>query len=385
MSAPLYRGVNAPAAPARCAHKGLWFERFFNQYDGDFAIPSDGKKTWINKVAAQGGDTAQLNKATDRQANLCFALGGQSKVFKTDWHFATGLGNSHPVENGFAWHPTLGVPYLTGAAVKGLVRAWMEEWHDFGNDDPKKTVKDWFGSAHKADVDTHAGAFIFFDAIPLAPVTLACDVMTPHYGKWYESGGDLKADPTRAEVVPADWHDPVPVPFLVVKRGSFLFSVAPRDTKDKDEIVAVMVALQNALEWLGAGAKTAAGYGRFDEDETENGNLSTRASEVELAAKAAAKLAARRDELDKMQPFEKGIYEKADARIDKVQSELSFVLNLVKSGEWNGREKLRAAEWLAQKMKAAKGEWRERSEKKKTDKDREYQNTLLVKSWLSGK
>jgi len=285
MSAPLYRGVNAPPAPARCAHKGLWFERFFNQYDGDFAIPSDGKKKWINTVASQGGDTAQLNKAADRQGYLCFALGGQSKVFKTDWHFATGLGNSHPVENGFAWHPTLGVPYLTGAAVKGLVRAWMEEWHDFGIDDPKqKSLKDWFGSAHKADVDTHAGAFIFFDAIPLAPVTLACDVMTPHYGKWYESGGDLKADPTRAEVVPADWHDPVPVPFLVVKRGRFLFSVAPRDTKDKDKIVAVMEALQNALEWLGAGAKAAAGYGRFDEDETENRKLATRTLARELTA-----------------------------------------------------------------------------------------------------
>jgi CRISPR-associated protein Cmr6 len=34
------------------------------------------------------------------------------------------------VENGFLWHPTLGVPYLPGAAVKGLVRAYVEHWDD---------------------------------------------------------------------------------------------------------------------------------------------------------------------------------------------------------------------------------------------------------------
>jgi len=54
------------------------------------------------------------------------ALGGEFAVFATDWHFVTGMGSSHPAENGFSWHPVLGTPYLPGAGVKGLLRAWME-------------------------------------------------------------------------------------------------------------------------------------------------------------------------------------------------------------------------------------------------------------------
>jgi CRISPR-associated protein Cmr6 len=41
------------------------------------------------------------------------------------------LGNPHPVEKGFLWHPTLGTPSLPGSGVKGLVRAWVEAWMPF--------------------------------------------------------------------------------------------------------------------------------------------------------------------------------------------------------------------------------------------------------------
>ncbi|CCE23770.1 hypothetical protein [Methylotuvimicrobium alcaliphilum] len=64
----------------------------------------------------------------------------------------------------------------------------------------------------------------------------------------------------------ADWHEPVPVPFLVVKKTSLVFRIAPRKHDDSSQLEKIFDALSNALTWLGAGAKTAAGYGYMIED-----------------------------------------------------------------------------------------------------------------------
>ncbi len=238
-------------------HAGLWYDRFFNQYDHDCKVSDDGKINWIKTVTGETGDTEKLQAFAERLQALLEACGGQSLVMSTDWHFVTGMGNNHPVENGFAWHHTLGVPYLTGAAVKGMVRAWCEVWVK-GFDEER--MKQWFGDTEQS------GELIFFDAVPTAPVKLKADIMTPHYGDWYAKGDE---PPMRGgSNVPADWHDPVPVPFLVVDKGAaFQFGVAKRVGSDID-LSEVVEALSAALQWLGAGAKTAAGYGRMiTEDE----------------------------------------------------------------------------------------------------------------------
>ena len=41
--------------------------------------------------------------------------------------FTTGLGNEHPLENGFAFLNPYGLPYLPGSGVKGVVRRAAEE------------------------------------------------------------------------------------------------------------------------------------------------------------------------------------------------------------------------------------------------------------------
>lgn len=41
--------------------------------------------------------------------------------------FATGLGNEHPIENGFAFLTPYGLPYLAGSGVKGVLRRAAEE------------------------------------------------------------------------------------------------------------------------------------------------------------------------------------------------------------------------------------------------------------------
>lgn len=275
MRRPLHKEAQ-DASKKPSSHAGLWFDRFFDQYDDNWKVKDkendNGKTKWINGAAGTVGDSAMLTSYDSRQQALVQSLQGKALVLATDWHFVTGMGNNHPVENGFAWHPTLGVPYLTGAAVKGLLRAWCEAWlgwrvsekerKDFPEkqDDPR--LLQWFG-----DTD-QAGALIFFDAVPTNPVKLKADIMTPHYKDWYAKGNE-KPKPDGSNV-PADWHDPIPVPFLVVDKGaSFRFCIAKRATqKAKDiDLSEVMAQLEEALKWLGAGAKTAAGYGRMKPDE----------------------------------------------------------------------------------------------------------------------
>jgi len=270
MTAPLYQGYNSPEPKPKHAHSGLWFDRFFNRYQingNDWAIDQqDAKRDWITTVTGLVGQANKLQAHTDRQINLVRHLQGSSQRYITDWHFVTGMGNSHPVENGFSWHPTLGVPYLAGSAVKGLVRAWVERNEDALQPDEKNArLKRWFGTQDKKDVAEQAGGFLFFDAIPDEPPSLLCDIMTPHMGKWYSEGD--KGNINNSAAIPADWHEPVPVPFLAVKKTRLVFSIAPRQPAMAEELNTVFAVLKEALEWLGAGAKTAAGYGYFSLDD----------------------------------------------------------------------------------------------------------------------
>jgi len=273
---PLHKDAQG-AQKDQNSHAGLWYDRFFNGFLEGAKKPDEKNKKekeawaanktgWIENAAKQVvGDKALIERYCAQHKSLCQALKAQTLVMSSDWHFVTGLGNNHPVENGFAWHHTLGVPYLTGAAVKGMVRAWCEVWE--GMDD--ESMIQWFGPtmedikkkrAEKACV----GELIFFDAVPTAPVKLKADIMTPHYGDWYAKGSEKPA--RDGSNVPADWHDPTPIPFLVVDKGaSFQFAVAKRAGSDI-ELDKVIEALQNALEWIGAGAKTAAGYGKMSVD-----------------------------------------------------------------------------------------------------------------------
>ncbi|MBK1695132.1 type III-B CRISPR module RAMP protein Cmr6 [Chromatium weissei] len=267
MILPLY-SHDAPNSLPDGGHRGLWYNRFFNRYDANWEVRDNGKKDWIENNAKLTGNRNELEQNSLRHLALITALGGRGAVFSVDWNFATGLGLSHPVENGLAWHHTLGVPYLAGSGVKGLVKAWIEIWDESRFDEMKQQRIDaWFGN------NEQAGAFIFFDALPIAPVNLTADIMTPHLGKWYEEGGEIEDWRREPDHIPADWHAPIPVPFLVAKKPKLLFGIAPRHPEFAAELNDVFAALKSALEWIGAGAKTAVGYGVMQHNSIETENL----------------------------------------------------------------------------------------------------------------
>lgn len=260
------------------ANAGLWFERFFYAYQDDWKeLDKKGENSqfiqWLNNIKNYNVNQDVLDEYVKRQYQMTDALKGKNAIFKTTWHFVTGMGNPHPVENGFTWHHTLGVPYIPGSAVKGLVRTWVELWMTFHDEKAKQeTLMQWFGSDHKkAELrvqEAQTGGIIFFDAIPITKPELTIDIMTPHMGKWYEAGGEISDINERPEAVPADWHDPRPIQYLAVKKASFLFCIVPRNKEVADDLQTIMQALEDALVWLGAGAKTAVGYGQMKKDKT---------------------------------------------------------------------------------------------------------------------
>ncbi len=239
--------------PVEC-NVGLWYDKFCDQWQVEWGgLGETGKKNWIQGVTkGPVGDSRSINETKDRRLKLIEKCGGMALYFKTEGPFVTGLGRNHPAENGFAWHQSLGTPYLPGSSVKGIVRSWAKAWED--EDD--EVVNRVFGP-RGSDLPS-VGSVVFLDAIPADPIQLKPDVMTPHYGPYYQG-----------KEPPADWHNPIPVPFLVVdSKQNFLFGILPRrftETQDIKDCQMAAAWLKKALEYIGGGAKTATGYGRFEQ------------------------------------------------------------------------------------------------------------------------
>lgn len=276
MPLPLYQGLHAPGKPdPDHMHLGLWFERYFDGYAPDFSeVDLEARSQWLINLKTQKlGHEPTLQDKTDKIAQLAQAQSGQARLYACTGNFVTGTGNAHPLENGFTWHPTLGMPYLPGSAVKGLVRALVETAYEGA--DRGEVLRRWFGTEDKGGVAEASGCFIFFDALPVKPCQLLPEVMTPHMGKWYEKGGK---NPLAADTQPGDWHSPVPVGYLVARGLELQFAIAPRagavpPERLAEELANVWNALDHALEWLGAGAKTAIGFGRMQSEESRERSL----------------------------------------------------------------------------------------------------------------
>jgi len=284
---PLFKGAEEAALQAfgkGTANLGLWFDKFCHIWperlepeywpDGkrkhtDFKLIEKTringkdvfpKRNWLNALCEKPtGNAALLKEHARRRETLVDAQGGMIQTFESHGRFVTGMGRGHPLENGFTFHHALGMPYLPGSSVKGLIRAWAESWENeskeltlriFGHERPER-------GDDKAGKEDRAGAVIFLDALPAEPVILGPDVMTPHYGPYYQpSPGN--------NPIPGDWYSPVPVQYLTMVKGSFDFCLLPGLGCQKDDLKTVMGWLEKALSFLGAGGKTAQGHGRFE-------------------------------------------------------------------------------------------------------------------------
>lgn len=197
--------------------------------------------------------------------------------------FATGLGNEHPIENGFAFLTPYGLPYLAGSGVKGILRRAMQELlADSTEGFSDEAIHVLFGpETVNQPEDARRGALDFWDVFPSpAGGRLVVEIMTPHFGNYYQ-GKDT----------PHDSGQPVPVSFLAVPaKSDFDFHVVCHPSRlpahlQNEWCSLLDKAFEHAFEWVGFGAKTSVGYGAMEAVAAEKASFSVAAVAVkEIAA-----------------------------------------------------------------------------------------------------
>lgn len=274
---PLYKQAQSIKTTPSANH-GLDFNKWSNWYE---EVEPSNKNQPLKKLCKplefdkkrfvdhwqkkQVGNRSLLVDYQQRIKKLVEQLHGITFKMKTIDRLVTGIGLPHPLENSLVWHHTLGVPFLPGSSIKGVLRAWLETWKSVD----QETIDHGFG---KETPGSQAGNCLFFDAIPVDCVKLQADVMTPHFQSYYS--GDKKEDEQETKSkkksekdtkhFPIERFDPIPIPFLTVApRQEFLFSIAPRNAASNVDIEQIRSSLEEALHTIGFGAKTAVGYGRL--------------------------------------------------------------------------------------------------------------------------
>lgn len=236
--------------------------------------------------------------------------------YHVNWRLAIGLGNASVFENSLTLHHIYGLPYIPASSVKGIVRSWLiQEYFSYDSDGNEydelgegRALRDSeafsliFGTPSEFDIreeevngkkrtwteksrlrnsegnpTAHIGNIVFFDAYPISKPKVYVDIMNPHYPEYYKEGSSKP---------PADWQNPVPIFFLTIKDTSFqfLFGIRkgcseveyqklsnvsfqhpsnPKMNKEGSAESVLKELLEEALTFVGAGAKTATGYGRM--------------------------------------------------------------------------------------------------------------------------
>lgn len=287
-SLPLYQS----AAPRDFSHfsgnYGLRYMKFADAWDqpgANVVVFNDielrkgrNQPDWLMQFDHRSvGDGAELNEAAQRLFQLIEKAGGKVLGLRNPHaRFVSGLGLQHPTENGFAWHHTLGVPYLPASGLKGVLRGYL---HDYDQGSVGFDAQSVLGTPDAV------GDFIFTDLLPIKPVRLVVEVLTPHYAPYYQSTGDNV-------VAPGDWHSPVPIEFLAVDDDqSWICGVIPRRKPSRD-FDQVCKSLQDALAITGAGAKTSIGFGYFELDKSLTDHIETEVrKQCERDAQAAQRAA----------------------------------------------------------------------------------------------
>lgn len=228
-------------------------------------------------------DTDIMTALAFRQTALAATLSTAHRLFIVDASaiapFTTGLGNEHPLENGFAFLWPYGLPYLPGSGVKGVLRQAARELAGVSEQARWEIDSEWtddaitalFGSENSSDA--RRGALSFWDVIPqIEGNGLMVEVMTAHQSHYYQKGD-----------TPHESGQPNPINFLTVPPGSgftfhvlcdrpFLDRIAPELVKDERWKTLLQQAFEHAFDWLGFGAKTAVGYGSMERDRQAEAN-----------------------------------------------------------------------------------------------------------------
>lgn len=254
------RGVLKAAAPSHDMHPGLWLDR----YVADFNRPATEHLLEMFEPPRQDGSLrTPICRPPQGYAEFQQRLENDLRLFgpctlladaNCRGRMAVGLGGETVLETGISLHRTWGVPYIPGSALKGLAARAARQELENGLD--PSVYQLLFGALETA------GYVTFHDALWKCGknLPLVQDVMTVHHRDYYGWSGADELEP------PADWDEPVPIPFLSAF-GIYRLAL----TGPEGWVQTAFEILKGALENDGIGAKTAAGYGRMTVKEPEHG------------------------------------------------------------------------------------------------------------------
>ena len=382
-AALLSRGMEAAIAALRTRERkplaGLWDKN-------DFAA----RQAWKEVCALSTADK-QVGKAIFQRQNQIFdnlqPAQGLRLHASAVAPFTTGLGNEHPLENGFAFLNPYGVPYLAGSGVKGVLRQAAKElangewdsknWshaeelrhevHARDSQDGKhlfdaSDLDVLFGSEALEGENHLRGVLSFWDVIPqIEGNSLMVEIMTPHQSHYYQQKD------TAGSTNPHDSGSPNPISFLTVPpKSHFAFHVvcdsarlahlAPDLANNERWKVLLTEAFTHAFAWLGFGAKTSVGYGAMERDTKAESKLANAQAEAQTAAEQATKMASLSDNarlIEKYVLASKNRAEQLRGGRDKPNTELhanarALSKAALEGSDWTAEEKRATAEALAE-------------------------------------
>jgi len=256
MSLPLPSAVVKEIPASASPNLSLKFYKWADIYNHEIKkLEAEKKAEFLNSLSTLSKKPA-YKKAFAIRMRMQEQMGGLVFNLTTATRLILGMGYEHPLENGFLFDWTTGLPIIPGSSLKGTARDLAQKRGNlpdealfnviFGNE-KKKTAGDViFMPAYPFDLDDNSA---FFDQ----------DVMTPHYGGYY-------ANPQT--VPPADWHSPNPIPFLTVPKGiKYRFRLINRNNwhdVSSPVITQARDILSATLKEEGVGAKTGVFYGYFE-------------------------------------------------------------------------------------------------------------------------
>ncbi len=229
-------------------HPGLQLDKYLTSIGSQ-----EAQKRSLLDVCRAARDQDLLAMLFDRRKRVLQVLSAVEWPCTTAGPLTLHLARASALENaGICLHPVYGFVFLPGSGLKGMARAFAEtHWLPAQSDEDAacSRILEVFGRAPDS-----AGAVVFHDAWPDRWPQLGLDIVNNHHKAYYEGKDD-----------PGDWEDPTMVSFLAIGAGeAFSFALSKRRPDVADELVTLAREwLTGALVHLGAGAKTAAGYGGF--------------------------------------------------------------------------------------------------------------------------
>jgi CRISPR-associated protein Cmr6 len=395
------------------ASPGMRFGMYLRLWNQDFSKPKGGnealdkaKKLTHNDIKIGASLAQRQRESFDASTAPDAALRLEAVCIAP---FTTGLGNEHPLENGFAFLTPYGLPYLPGSGIKGVLRQAARELAsgDWGDNagwsterrhllgEGKKQIElsdiDALFGLESADADTQQlrGCLSLWDVIPqVQGDSLMVDIMTPHQSHYYQKQKDAPV------LSPHDSGSPNPISFLTVPPGSgFVFhvqcnthrlrNIAPDLEHQQRWKTLLQTAFAHAYEWLGFGAKTAVGYGAMKEDEFAAKRRKKKEAEQAEQQRQQAEQQARETARQTMSPAEQHIDELLEQRPDKTWNDLTTLFKALDKGSASVEHRTVVAQQVKTLMENSK-KWKPITEKKNPAKDNDHQDTLKVLKWLQG-